>query len=207
MVYFNEHEVGRAIREKIADGVVKREDIFYCGKVKHLLFTKFCNYYLYSSWLVSAWKITPASYVLFSLLFSFAVKCCSAVSSSALEYFSSSRVGETNPGEDTKVLETRLCGSLHRGAPYGLQGEHWVHANIKAKTKSFTVSPVTVLVHVWWHLLLKFQYCSYFQPGTDFYPKDKDGKYIYHHTDLCATWEVSPVGFKIEIHKEAVIFV
>ena len=33
LVYFNEHEVGQAIREKIADGTVKREDIFYCGKV------------------------------------------------------------------------------------------------------------------------------------------------------------------------------
>ncbi|XP_039998229.1 aldo-keto reductase family 1 member D1-like isoform X2 [Xiphias gladius] len=32
LVYFNEHEVGQAIREKIADGTVKREDIFYCGK-------------------------------------------------------------------------------------------------------------------------------------------------------------------------------
>uniref|UniRef100_A0A3Q0SG15 Aldo-keto reductase family 1 member D1 n=1 Tax=Amphilophus citrinellus TaxID=61819 RepID=A0A3Q0SG15_AMPCI len=28
-----------------------------------------------------------------------------------------------------------------------------------------------------------------FKPGKDFYPKDRDGKYIYHHTDLCATWE------------------
>lgn len=33
LVYFNEHEVGEAIREKIACGGVKREDIFYCGKV------------------------------------------------------------------------------------------------------------------------------------------------------------------------------
>ncbi|KAG7271042.1 hypothetical protein CRUP_000388 [Coryphaenoides rupestris] len=33
LVYFNEHEVGQAIREKIADGTVKREDIFYCGKL------------------------------------------------------------------------------------------------------------------------------------------------------------------------------
>lgn len=33
-VYFNEHEVGQAIREKIAEGKIKREDIFYCGKVR-----------------------------------------------------------------------------------------------------------------------------------------------------------------------------
>uniref|UniRef100_A0A1A7XC09 Aldo-keto reductase family 1, member D1 n=1 Tax=Iconisemion striatum TaxID=60296 RepID=A0A1A7XC09_9TELE len=33
LVYFNEHEVGQAIREKITDGTVKREDIFYCGKL------------------------------------------------------------------------------------------------------------------------------------------------------------------------------
>ncbi|XP_008399339.1 3-oxo-5-beta-steroid 4-dehydrogenase-like [Poecilia reticulata] len=33
MIYCNEDEVGQAIREKIADGTVKREDIFYCGKL------------------------------------------------------------------------------------------------------------------------------------------------------------------------------
>lgn len=33
LVYYNEHEVGQAIREKIADGTVRRDDIFYCGKV------------------------------------------------------------------------------------------------------------------------------------------------------------------------------
>lgn len=32
-IYHNEHEVGEAIREKIAEGKVKREDIFYCGKL------------------------------------------------------------------------------------------------------------------------------------------------------------------------------
>ncbi|KFO30143.1 3-oxo-5-beta-steroid 4-dehydrogenase [Fukomys damarensis] len=32
-LYRNEHEVGLAIREKIAEGKVKREDIFYCGKL------------------------------------------------------------------------------------------------------------------------------------------------------------------------------
>ncbi|XP_007578140.1 3-oxo-5-beta-steroid 4-dehydrogenase-like isoform X1 [Poecilia formosa] len=33
LIYCNEDEVGQAIREKIADGTVKREDIFYCGKL------------------------------------------------------------------------------------------------------------------------------------------------------------------------------
>uniref|UniRef100_A0A3P9DKQ2 NADP-dependent oxidoreductase domain-containing protein n=1 Tax=Maylandia zebra TaxID=106582 RepID=A0A3P9DKQ2_9CICH len=33
LIYYNEHEVGQAIRDKITDGTVKREDIFYCGKV------------------------------------------------------------------------------------------------------------------------------------------------------------------------------
>ncbi|XP_064448189.1 aldo-keto reductase family 1 member C1-like isoform X2 [Mirounga angustirostris] len=32
-LYLNEEEIGRAIRKKIADGMVKREDIFYTSKV------------------------------------------------------------------------------------------------------------------------------------------------------------------------------
>lgn len=32
-VYENEVEVGKALREKIADGNVKREDLFYTTKV------------------------------------------------------------------------------------------------------------------------------------------------------------------------------
>ncbi|KAG8534808.1 hypothetical protein GDO81_018487, partial [Engystomops pustulosus] len=32
-LYGNEVEVGRAIKEKIADGTVRREDLFYTGKL------------------------------------------------------------------------------------------------------------------------------------------------------------------------------
>ncbi|XP_044535899.1 aldo-keto reductase family 1 member D1 isoform X2 [Gracilinanus agilis] len=32
-IYNNEHEVGKAIQQKIAEGKMKREDIFYCGKL------------------------------------------------------------------------------------------------------------------------------------------------------------------------------
>uniref|UniRef100_A0A8C9VRI9 Aldo-keto reductase family 1 member D1 n=1 Tax=Scleropages formosus TaxID=113540 RepID=A0A8C9VRI9_SCLFO len=28
-----------------------------------------------------------------------------------------------------------------------------------------------------------------FKPGDTFYPRDENGKYIYHKADLCATWE------------------
>ncbi|KAG9335222.1 hypothetical protein JZ751_005577 [Albula glossodonta] len=84
LVYFNEHEVGQAIREKIADGTVKREDIFYCGKL---------------------W----------------------------------------NTFHPPELVRPALERTL--------------------KT-------------------LQLDY-----PGDTFYPKDEDGKYIYHHTDLCATWE------------------
>lgn len=48
-IYQNEKEVGKAIREKIADGTVKREDIFYTTKVlwasdeKSLLDTLSCK--------------------------------------------------------------------------------------------------------------------------------------------------------------------
>lgn len=33
-VYENEEEVGSALREKIADGTVKREELFYTTKVR-----------------------------------------------------------------------------------------------------------------------------------------------------------------------------
>lgn len=36
-----------------------------------------------------------------------------------------------------------------------------------------------------------------FQPGDALYPKDENGKIIYHETDLCATWEVSKHNFHI----------
>nr|XP_020634805.1 aldo-keto reductase family 1 member C3 homolog [Pogona vitticeps] len=32
-IYDNEDQVGRAVRQKIADGTIKREDIFYTGKL------------------------------------------------------------------------------------------------------------------------------------------------------------------------------
>lgn len=38
--YENEVDVGRAIREKINDGVIKREDIFVTTKVKDLTFNE-----------------------------------------------------------------------------------------------------------------------------------------------------------------------
>jgi diketogulonate reductase-like aldo/keto reductase len=34
--YQNEEEVGLAIRSKVADGTVRREDIFYTSKVLHI---------------------------------------------------------------------------------------------------------------------------------------------------------------------------
>uniref|UniRef100_UPI0037E90E53 aldo-keto reductase family 1 member D1-like isoform X2 n=1 Tax=Semicossyphus pulcher TaxID=241346 RepID=UPI0037E90E53 len=98
LVYFNEHEVGRAIREKIAEGVVKREDIFYCGK----LWNTFHPPELVRPTLERTLKTLKLDYV------------------------------------DLYIVELPMA----------------------------------------------------FKPGDEFYPKDKDGKYIYHHTDLCATWEV-----------------
>ncbi|XP_075946092.1 aldo-keto reductase family 1 member D1-like isoform X2 [Anarhichas minor] len=98
LVYFNEHEVGRAIREKIADGTVRREDIFYCGK----LWNTFHPPELVRPALERTLKSLKLDYV------------------------------------DLYIVELPMA----------------------------------------------------FKPGNEFYPKDQDGKYIYHHTDLCATWEV-----------------
>nr|XP_061812616.1 aldo-keto reductase family 1 member D1-like isoform X2 [Nerophis lumbriciformis] len=98
LVYFNEHEVGQAIREKIADGTVKREDIFYCGK----LWNTFHPPELVRPTLEKTLKGLKLDYV------------------------------------DLYIIELPMA----------------------------------------------------FKPGNEFYPKDQNGKYIYHHTDLCATWEV-----------------
>ena len=36
-IYRNEKEIGKALRDKIAEGMVKREDLFITTKVLHLL--------------------------------------------------------------------------------------------------------------------------------------------------------------------------
>uniref|UniRef100_A0A3Q2CE82 Aldo-keto reductase family 1 member D1 n=1 Tax=Cyprinodon variegatus TaxID=28743 RepID=A0A3Q2CE82_CYPVA len=97
LVYFNEHEVGQAIREKIADGTVRREDIFYCGK----LWNTFHPPELVRPALERTLKTLKMDYV------------------------------------DLYIVELPMA----------------------------------------------------FKPGKEFYPKDQNGKYIYHQTDLCATWE------------------
>ncbi|XP_052028430.1 aldo-keto reductase family 1 member D1 isoform X2 [Apodemus sylvaticus] len=97
-VYHNEHEVGEAIREKIAEGKVKREEIFYCGK-------------LWSTEHVPE-MVRPALERTLKAL--------------KLDYI------------DLYIIEM----------PMG------------------------------------------FKPGKEIYPKDENGRIIYHKSNLCATWEV-----------------
>nr|XP_033807655.1 aldo-keto reductase family 1 member D1 [Geotrypetes seraphini] len=96
-LYLNEHEVGEAIREKIADGKVKREDIFYCGKL---------------------WNTC-------------------------------------HPPELVRpTLETSL--------------------------KTLQLDYIDLYI---------IELPMAFKPGDKVHPMDENGKYIYHNTDLCATWE------------------
>lgn len=45
-----------------------------------------------------------------------------------------------------------------------------------------------------YHLTLALS--VFVKPGDTFYPKDENGKHIYHETDLCATWEVRPADLQ-----------
>lgn len=96
-VYYNEHEVGEAIRAKIAEGKVKREDIFYCGKLWNT-----CH---------------PPELVRPTLE--------KTLKTLGLDYV------------DLYIVELPMA----------------------------------------------------FKPGDAIYPKDENGKIVYHKTDLCATWE------------------
>ncbi|XP_036103055.1 aldo-keto reductase family 1 member D1 isoform X2 [Molossus molossus] len=97
-VYENEHEVGEAIREKMAEGKVKREDIFYCGKL----------------W---ATNHEPER-----------VRPCLEKTLNALQV----------DYVDLYIIEIPMA----------------------------------------------------FKPGDEVYPRDENGRWLYHKTDLCATWEV-----------------
>ncbi|XP_037377002.1 aldo-keto reductase family 1 member D1 isoform X1 [Talpa occidentalis] len=96
-LYENEHEVGEAIREKMAEGKVQRENIFYCGKL----------------WATS---LTP----------------------------------------------------------------EMVRPTLERTLRTLQLEYVDLYI---------IEIPMAFKPGDDVYPKDENGKFIYHKTDLCATWE------------------
>ncbi|XP_003791636.1 3-oxo-5-beta-steroid 4-dehydrogenase [Otolemur garnettii] len=96
-LYRNEHEVGEAIQEKIEEGKVRREDIFYCGKL----------------W---ATNLEPE------------------------------RVRPTLE-RTLKVLQLEYVDLYIIEMPMALK------------------------------------------PGDEVYPKDENGKWLYHNVNLCATWE------------------
>lgn len=46
---------------------------------------------------------------------------------------------------------------------------------------------------------------NFLKPGDEFNPKDESGKWLYHETDLCATWEVRLGGLLIQENLVSVI--
>ncbi|XP_021089948.1 aldo-keto reductase family 1 member D1 [Mesocricetus auratus] len=96
-LYYNEHEVGEAIREKIAEGKVKREEIFYCGKL---------------------WAT------------------------------------DLDPERVRPALERTL-------------------QSLKLQYVDLYIIEIPMA----------------FKPGKEVYPKDENGQWLYHKSDLCATWE------------------
>ena len=67
MVYRNEKEVGAGIRAKIAEGVVKREDIFLTTKVGILFLALLTGSSLNSSIILEADKFANIAYLLIVL--------------------------------------------------------------------------------------------------------------------------------------------
>ncbi|XP_072124166.1 aldo-keto reductase family 1 member D1-like isoform X2 [Mobula birostris] len=97
LIYGNEDEVGRAVQEKITDGTVSRDDIYYCGK----LWNTFHPPELVRPALEKSLRLLKFDYI------------------------------------DLYIIELPLA----------------------------------------------------FKPGDAIYPQDENRKYLYHQTDLCATWE------------------
>ncbi|XP_067856085.1 aldo-keto reductase family 1 member D1-like isoform X2 [Heptranchias perlo] len=101
LLYSNEDQVGKAIQEKIADGTLRREDIYYCGK----LWSTYHPPEMVRRAIEKSLKLLKFDYI------------------------------------DLYIIEMPLA----------------------------------------------------FKPGDVIYPKDEDGKFLYHPSDLCATWEALEV--------------
>lgn len=68
----------------------------------------------------------------------------------------------------------------------------------------FTFEFHEVLLHqMKYYTILK--HYNFLKPGDEFNPKDESGKWLYHETDLCATWEVRLGGLLIQENLVSVI--
>ncbi|CAM5082910.1 unnamed protein product, partial [Eretmochelys imbricata] len=197
--YENEEEVGRAIREKIADGMVKSEEMFYTGK----LWSTFNAPEMIPSALEKSLKSLQFDYIDLCIIhtplslkmiysqrmemenrFFYNVDLCATGKVECHPYLNQRKLLEFCKSKNIVLMAYSALG-LHRD-------ERWVESSpilledpvLNALAKKYNRSPALVALHYLINIL---------DPGTDTFPKDENGKLIFDIVDLHQTWEITEI--------------